>query len=43
MFQLLVFLHIVSMFAAVAVSYGPLAMLQLTLRRGDTQTLRAVT
>lgn len=43
MFQILVFLHIVSMFAAVAVSYGPLAMLQLTLRRGETQTLRAVT
>jgi uncharacterized membrane protein len=42
-FLLLVFLHVVSMFAAVAVSYGPLAVLQLAIRRGETQTVRAVT
>ena len=43
MFLLLVFLHIVSMFAAVAASYGPLAMLQLAIRHGETQTVRGVT
>ena len=43
MFQFLVFLHLVSVFAAVAISYGPLTLLTLTLRRGETQSLRALT
>jgi uncharacterized membrane protein len=42
-FLILVFLHVVSVIAAITVSYGPLVMLQIAFRRGDTQTLRAMT
>ncbi len=39
----LVFLHILFMFSAVAISYGPLTIVTLALRGGRTETLRAVT
>ncbi len=42
MFLFLVFLHIVTMFTAVAISYGPLAVVRLAARTDRTENVRGV-
>ena len=42
MFLYLVFLHIATMFTAVAISYGPLAVVRLAARTDRTETVRGV-
>lgn len=43
MFQLLVFLHIVVVFSAVSIPYGPQVLLALAIRSGRVEVVRGVT